>query len=580
MGRKPGKSPSHLIRIGTKYYYRRVISQALFARIGMREIKVTLKTSSLEEARRRSNIIESQVLSILAHVGSALKMEELSPEKIRMIVRDWLRKKIDEMENLRSMSYQNPVFLIGQSGRIETLSIEKRKESLLVESDMEKGILTGKSSGNTSIETMANVILSEAGIEVPPESLTYKRLCREMRKGFLNLVKKEVLHIEGCYEDYMDTSYDNLEQDATPQLKEQEKKPPKQRLGDLLEPYFKYKESENIKAKSLLEVKNKCSLFVEILGNPLLEQVDIEFLTEYKNSLRKIPSNASKKAKYRKKNIQQLLQMNIPEKDAMDITTVNNHLAKAKSFLLWLETFGYLQGKNLPSALKKIKESHRPFEEKDIFTVPELQIIFNHSDYLSFNHAWEFWLPLISLFSGMRIGEICRLRIQDIQEEEGLIFFDVTVTEKDQPKTQAGVRKIPVHDELLRLGLRDYARKMGRNGSRFLFPDRQNLKVSPSHYPVQRLNAWFKKIGVAKSGVKLGRKTFHSFRHTFETRCQELMLDQRLVDQIMGHSVDKKKESERYGKPAGILQLKREVIDKYHFVGLNLSGLCKSKHTF
>ena len=250
--------------------------------------------------------------------------------------------------------------------------------------------------------------------------------------------------------------------------------------------------------------------------------MNIESLTRYKNALKRLPANARKKSKYRNKSTRQLLQMNIPDKDIVDTTTVNNHLVKAKSFLLWLETFGYLPGKNLPSVLQKIKECHRSFEERDIFTVPELQKIFNHPDYLQFVHPWEFWLPLIALFSGMRIGEICRLRIQDIRKEEGVMFFDVTVTDSDQPKTQAGVRKIPLHDELVNLGLFDYAMRMGRNGCRFLFPDRQGLDVSPSHYPVQRINKWFKKIGCQKSRKKLGGNLSTVSRHTFETRCQGL----------------------------------------------------------
>ena len=59
MGRKPGKSPSHLIRIGTVYHYRRVIPPRLSDTIKLREIKVTLRTSVLEEAREKANRVES-----------------------------------------------------------------------------------------------------------------------------------------------------------------------------------------------------------------------------------------------------------------------------------------------------------------------------------------------------------------------------------------------------------------------------------------------------------------------------------------------------------------------------------------
>ncbi len=59
---KSGKTPSHLVRIGTIYHYRRAIPPGLSGRIGMREIKVTLRTSILEEAREREQT-ESNPLS-------------------------------------------------------------------------------------------------------------------------------------------------------------------------------------------------------------------------------------------------------------------------------------------------------------------------------------------------------------------------------------------------------------------------------------------------------------------------------------------------------------------------------------
>ncbi len=56
---KSGKTPSHLVRSGTICHYQRAIPPGLSGRIGMREIKVTLRTSILEEAResKRSRIL-------------------------------------------------------------------------------------------------------------------------------------------------------------------------------------------------------------------------------------------------------------------------------------------------------------------------------------------------------------------------------------------------------------------------------------------------------------------------------------------------------------------------------------------
>lgn len=37
-----------------------------------------------------------------------------------------------------------------------------------------------------------------------------------------------------------------------------------------------------------------------------------------------------------------------------------------------------------------------------------------------------FWVPLIGLFSGMRLGEIIQLRVADVKTLAGISYFDVT----------------------------------------------------------------------------------------------------------------------------------------------------------
>ena len=581
---KSGKIPSHLVRIGTKYHYRRIIPPGLSGRIGMREIKVTLRTSILEEARERSNRIESFVRNLFYRMGSDPSMKtDISPAEMKILVKRWLQQKVEEMENLRSLEYRDPIFHIDQSGKIRTLTWEERKQSLIAEADFEKNILIGTSKGRTSIEVTAEGMLQEFGIEIDLDSLLYKRLCRELRKGFLAFVQKEIQHLDGDYEDYEDfykplASSGGFEKDPDLLLSCKTGKTEK-RLRDLLDTYVEYKKSENLQEKSLSEIQSKCGLFVEVLENPYPEELNIESLTRYKNLLRNLPSNARKKEKYRKKTLQQILQLSIPKKDLMDITTVNNHLVRAKSFLIWLERYGYLQGPNLPKVLQKVRESHRPFEERNAFSLEDLKLMFNSQQCRDFKHPWEFWLPLIALFSGMRINEICCLELNHIREDKGIWYFDITVSETSQPKTQSGVRKIPVHENLIDLGFLSYVKKLQRSGKKFLFPDRHGLSVSPSHYPVQRLNNWIRQAGVRadRQGGGLGKKTFHSFRHTFETRCQELGIEQRLVDQVMGHSQGKGM-SARYGKPAGVSKLKEEVIDRYHFDDLELGFLKKSEY--
>ena len=83
------------------------------------------------------------------------------------------------------------------------------------------------------------------------------------------------------------------------------------------------------------------------------------------------------------------------------------------------------------------------------------------------------WLPLIALFTGMREAEICQLRAANIQEEDGITFINVAEQDGTKLKTEAAIRKVPVHSELISCGLLEYVEHVRTQGHRQLFPRAQ-----------------------------------------------------------------------------------------------------------
>ncbi len=81
-----------------------------------------------------------------------------------------------------------------------------------------------------------------------------------------------------------------------------------------------------------------------------------------------------------------------------------------------------------------------------------------HADILEGTHRprdAKFWLPLIALYSGMRLSKIAQLRLADIRTEQGVAFFAVLNTAETSTKTPSSERFVPIHRELIRLGLMD-----------------------------------------------------------------------------------------------------------------------------
>jgi integrase len=70
----------------------------------------------------------------------------------------------------------------------------------------------------------------------------------------------------------------------------------------------------------------------------------------------------------------------------------------------------------------------------------------------------RFWLPLIALFSGMRLDKICQLDVVDVRLREGVACFVVTTaSDKEESdkrlQTASSERFVPVHPTLLNLGM-------------------------------------------------------------------------------------------------------------------------------
>jgi len=69
-------------------------------------------------------------------------------------------------------------------------------------------------------------------------------------------------------------------------------------------------------------------------------------------------------------------------------------------------------------------------------------------------------VPLIGLYSGMRLGEIIQLYVVDVKLEDAIYYFNVTPSPSDETgpdvksvKNLSSIRIVPVHSELIKLGL-------------------------------------------------------------------------------------------------------------------------------
>ena len=166
----------------------------------------------------------------------------------------------------------------------------------------------------------------------------------------------------------------------------------------------------------------------------------------------------------------------------------------------------------------------------------------------------KFWLPLIAVFSGMRQEEICQLRLDDVRQVEGIWVFDLREGDGRQLKNSNAIRKVPIHDRLIDLGLLDYADRMRAASNKLLFP---NLQPGGADDRLgHNYSKWFTRYR-RDTGLYTEGLDFHSFRHSATTFMKRAGVADSTIDEVTGHATAG--ETARYNKGLTVANLKLAI---------------------
>ena len=137
---------------------------------------------------------------------------------------------------------------------------------------------------------------------------------------------------------------------------------------------------------------------------------------------------------------------------------------------------------------------------------------------------------LIAALSGMRLAEIVTLRVE--QTTGG--WFDI----KDA-KTQAGIRRVPIHSGLRKL---IEARTKGKGPKDWLFHELAGESWDAAAVMTKRFTRYRVACGVDDKveGKRRSLVNFHSFRRWFITEARHAGQPVEVVQDVVGHAPDKK----------------------------------------
>ena len=193
-------------------------------------------------------------------------------------------------------------------------------------------------------------------------------------------------------------------------------------------------------------------------------------------------------------------------------STISGRISKIQGMFNFAVRKGYVSN-NIAHGLRLTHgdgvKSYHPFTKAELHQIFKLPLPPRERLFFS-----------IAVTTGMRRDEIALLTWDNIREEDGITYFDLT-TEGFKLKNQGSARKVPIHPVFLPL-LPE--RGEGRLFNYYVGQDGKSANAS------RNASIWIRKVTEDK------RKVFHSFRHTIKDLMRDVGVLKETSDYITGHS--------------------------------------------
>lgn len=294
------------------------------------------------------------------------------------------------------------------------------------------------------------------------------------------------------------------------------------------------------------EAERVARYFMEWHGDLHLADITKEKARDFRNALAALPTRL--KGSQRKMSFRQLIESTAnKDSEPLHAATVNKYLNLLVALVSTAERDGYMDRikgftnpfSKLSIAVDKRNDPNRrkPFSEADLKAIFTSPIYASGSRPLGGRGEAAYWMPLISLLTGARLNEIAQLRLADIKQdpETSIWIIDIDTDGDRSVKTVSSRRQVPLHGELIRLGLLRYREgllKAGAKGTSSLWPE---LSSADPKYRSTAWSKWFNRYLREIVGIPEPSKVFHSFRHTFKRLGRNVRLTEEINDALTGH---------------------------------------------
>lgn len=208
----------------------------------------------------------------------------------------------------------------------------------------------------------------------------------------------------------------------------------------------KFLEEKDITCKTVMAYQSSFSIWLDVVGDRILDGYDKKDALKYKEALLVRPKNK--------------------RGDPISKKKVQDHMNVIHAFFKWAIDVSFYSGAESPFKGLRIRLLKSTQNERYPFTKEQINKLFSSPVYTGCQSEYRrsllgdlvmrdslYWVPLIAYYTGMRMNEICQLKQRDIKQEDSIYYIDVTDDAHDtRLKTKSSRRKVPLHPHLIELG--------------------------------------------------------------------------------------------------------------------------------
>lgn len=566
----------HIVKRGNWYHYVCRVPADLLSKVPKAVLWQSLKTADSKAARVLAAGIEQRTQQLFIQLRSGM----LTAEMEKRIVNAYLCFGVDCIEsNAANADYPysdlslSPVDDYLHSCMLMRNSLSKISDVFALEHG--KTIEELRDFQAEQIQSEIVQIQSEIAHRQPPMNSIVdmgllSKLLKKRTKQTLTADEQQrlALKIAARHLDILKAERDSLQGDwsTLETLKSFADRAPFYSFSEVIEKYKEYYTESNkgmVKPRALDDLQTYTGALLEILGNISIDDVNsMDSVTKLKRVLRQYPRNRTNT--FKNKALSSIIKVGKYEK--ISLSTANRYIGRMVDIINFANKFKFLRSTNVYTD-ERFTLDKLPHEQRDAYDKTDVERLVES---LCTKPLWgngdakpeRFWVLLISLLQGVRLGNVVELTKSQITVDEfGHDCIDLLAYGSDGVKANDTAQKLPLHWALVDIGFLKWValQKEGR-----LFADSS-----------KQFSQWYNRKDGGFEGRFIttdAKKCLYSTRHTFGGSMRAGGSDMKVIGQAMGHAIESRRTTYRY-----VGREKAEAIraghDKMKMEGLDLDRL-------